>query len=72
MKYKFVTDEVEPEVTKVNVSVEQEKGGVTIKVGEYYLCTLKHTGVLLLHAHCRADGVLTDDEGQVVIEREDG
>ncbi len=70
-KQKFVTKIREPEVEEVEVTLEDASDGVVLKVGYYYICTLKNTGELLLHSSVDVGGVKTDDGGAVIVTRED-
>ena len=68
---KYVTKKSEPVVKEIVVElVEQGDDGVTLMVDGYYICTLENNGTLRLHLSAHAEGIMTNDEGCILVKRE--
>jgi hypothetical protein len=67
---KYVTKEQKPEETQV-VSLEDDYDGIAIKVGDYYIVTLRHDGRVVRHSGVSPEtGLKLDGSGSVVVEDE--
>jgi hypothetical protein len=61
-----------PKQKAMQVKLEEESDGISVKVGDYYLCTILHTGELLLHRSVGVEtGLKLDLTGTVLVKRED-
>lgn len=56
--------------SSVSCEFRETKAGIECSVGGYFLFTLLHSGVLVLHSDIRTDHIKTDDEGYIEIEKQ--
>jgi hypothetical protein len=67
---KFVVKKEGPKTRVIEVALLQEFDGVSLMVGDYYICTLKNAGFLKLHRDVHHPDVETDSAGRVTVTKE--